>query len=465
MKIESGAPFTDVDDARVVVALEGRCAEDVRSLRFFAGSAPAEVVTVDVDKNAAHVLLKLGRVDGEIAISAARNDVEGTLVGVVKTTARRMPAIVATLELDDGVPIDFIPTNRAATVRVVPPADGTRVVVLPIDGVYTVIEEDGVQKVRSVGQGGGYVALRFAIRGTALPKNLGEVTLGVVRDPVQRPMRQGNVAAPLTGIVELRCIDLRGRVRLIMPGQVARVPYEERDGCYVTMHRDRLRPQDGVQKLMLDIDVSRPDGTSRPEARVGEPTVLRPTSGSRVAWIRGVAQPFDRVTVRVSHAQDDQHYAAKNEQPMTPPASQWAVVMGTSVARLYLTAAIPTVLYRISEKAYSGILSLNFGVLSRLTWVDSEGRDGILAVEAGVTGVGLAPVDTSASGQSLRQVATVAGLGLGVPIVNRATITQTSINLHAWFEYEISRALSGQGSPFGFIFGPSITFGNVGTYL
>ncbi|HVH40822.1 MAG TPA: hypothetical protein VM925_00720 [Labilithrix sp.] len=59
-------------------------------------------------------------------------------------------------------------------------------------------------------------------------------------------------------------------------------------------------------------------------------------------------------------------------------------------------------------------------MLSRLTWVDREGSDGILALEAGVTGVGLAPVDTSASGQSLRQVAMMAGLGLGVPIVNRA---------------------------------------------
>jgi hypothetical protein len=132
---------------------------------------------------------------------------------------------------------------------------------------------------------------------------------------------------------------------------------------------------------------------------------------------------------------------------------------------MYLTAAIPTVLYRVSDKATSGILSLNFGVLGRLTWVDFEGHDGILALEAGVTGVGLAPIDTSPSNTSLRQVGTVVGLGIGVPIANRALVTQTSINLHAWFEYEFARALSGDGSPYGFVFGPSITFGNVGTYL
>jgi len=124
------------------------------------------------------------------------------------------------------------------------------------------------------------------------------------------------------------------------------------------------------------------------------------------------------------------------------------------------------VLYRVSDVAYSGILSLNFGVLGRLTWVDMEGRDGLLALEAGVLGVGLAPVDTSAKGQSLRQVATVVGLGLGMPIANRALTTQASINLHAWFEYEMGRAIGiSEGSPYGFIFGPSITFGNVGSYL
>jgi hypothetical protein len=57
-------------------------------------------------------------------------------------------------------------------------------------------------------------------------------------------------------------------------------------------------------------------------------------------------------------------------------------------------------------------------------------------------------------------------VGLGVPIANRSLASQTSINLHAWLEYEISRDLGGQpGNPFGFIFGPSITFGNVGTNL
>ena len=41
--------------------------------------------------------------------------------------------------------------------------------------------------------------------------------------------------------------------------------------------------------------------------------------------------------------------------------------------------------------------------------------------------------------------------------------TETSINLHAWAEYEVSRAVGGQpGNPVVFVFGPSISIGNIG---
>jgi hypothetical protein len=465
MTIISGDPLADVDDARVVVKLEGTCADDVHALRFFAGASPAEVVRIDPGKGFARAVLRVGRLDDEVTIRAVRGEGEGTLAAAVKAKTQRIGSVNATLELDSGVPIDFIPSNRDAIVHVVPPADGLRAVLLPVEGVYTVIDQGGVQRVRSVGPPGGIVSLRFAIRSASLEGDLGATNLGVVRDSVQRPMHAGNVAASLAGVVEMRCVDRRGNTRTIAPGLTVQVPYAERDGCFIAMHKDKLPPEDGIQKLVLDIDVSRLDGTARPEAHLSEQTSLRPASGTRINFIKGAKDPFDRVVVRVAHAQDEQHYAAKSEQPLTPPAEQWALTMGTASARMYLTAAIPTVLYRVSEAKSSGILSLNFGVLGRLTWVDADGFDGILALEGGVLGVGLAPVDTSASGQSLSQVASVFGIGLGVPIVNRAAITQTSINLHAWFEYEISRTLGGVGSPFGFVFGPSITFGNVGTYL
>ena len=61
---------------------------------------------------------------------------------------------------------------------------------------------------------------------------------------------------------------------------------------------------------------------------------------------------------------------------------------GEGHARIYATTAIPTGLYRVSDRPHSGILTLNFGALERLTWLDSEGRDGFVGLEAGVMAVG-----------------------------------------------------------------------------
>jgi hypothetical protein len=60
-------------------------------------------------------------------------------------------------------------------------------------------------------------------------------------------------------------------------------------------------------------------------------------------------------------------------------------------------------------------------------------------------------------------VGAVLGLGVAVPIANRSTVTQASINLHAWLEADITG--SSDSSRYAFIFGPSISIGNVGTNL
>jgi hypothetical protein len=53
-----------------------------------------------------------------------------------------------------------------------------------------------------------------------------------------------------------------------------------------------------------------------------------------------------------------------------------------------------------------------------------------------------------------------------VPIANRALAGETAVNLHAWLELEPSRELgSGTGSAWAFVFGPSITVGNLGADL
>ena len=187
--------------------------------------------------------------------------------------------------------------------------------------------------------------------------------------------------------------------------------------------------------------------------------VLRASDQPRTAWIKGVLGRFDRVTVRVSHTGDSAAGDASHDEPSV----QFSIVFGTSHFRLYATGAIPTGLFRVSDRAHSGILTLNFGAILRATWLDQAGHEGFLGLEAGMLAEGLAGDVSATTGASLTQVATVTGIGLSVPIANRSLATETSINLHAWAEYEVSRGIGGeQGNPLGFVFGPSISIGNIG---
>jgi len=83
-------------------------------------------------------------------------------------------------------------------------------------------------------------------------------------------------------------------------------------------------------------------------------------------------------------------------------------------------------------------------------------------------GMGLAADNT-------RQLNIVSGLGMGVPLGNAGQPTQASINIHAWVAYRLGNeyapllktdgTASGLSIPlnhWAFIFGPSVSFGNVG---
>jgi hypothetical protein len=473
LTVISGSPLRAVDDARLVVKLSGACARDARSLRFRVRETSAEVLRVSVDGDAAYAVLRIGRIeDEEIAITALRPEPDVSIVGATRMATRTSQPPRARLELPGHGAIDFIPTNRDVRVRLSSGGDHLKLVLLPVSGVYESSTESGVTVLHPVPSAEGFVSLRFAYLAEELPAVLGDVALGFVVEPVQRPIHAANLPAPFGAsslgdhpLVELSCDVGGGKSVIVRPGSPIHVPYGAREGCRLVFHRERLSLDDGTQKLTLDISVTRAGGEPRPDARITEPILLRPGSEPRIVWIRGVAAPFDRVTIRLSHSNDETHYVLGDEIVGAAPSVQWAVIMGTSHARLYATTAIPTGLYRVSDRDHSGILTLNFGVLGRLTWLDADGIEGPLGLELGVMGVGLAN-DTSSTGRSLTQVATVLGAGLSVPIANRASPTETSINLHAWGEFEPSRQLgAGGGSPFGFVFGPSITIGNIGTNL
>jgi hypothetical protein len=469
MSIVSGDALRGVDASRAVVRVDARCAGEAHSLRWYSAGRALDVLGAVDDSGATFMLLGVGRVEGEeLVVTASRGGADGSIVGQARTRARTLPPPHATLGLDDGTTIDFVPTNRAATVRWAKAVGAGELALLPLEGVYDVSTQDGETLVRGQRGSGGFVALRFAWRVAALPGALGTADLAIVTDPVERPLHEASVPVPLgasaqgpSPIVELLCGAGAGQQR-VMPGADVHVPYDDRDGCRLEFHRERLAADGGAQRLQLDVDVTRVDGTARPEAHVSQSIVLRHGDQPRFAWIKGVAGPFDRVTIRLAHSDEPLGTDAAREEPSV----QWSIVFGTEHWRLYGTTAIPTGLYRVSDRAHSGLLSLNLGVVMRATWLDSQGHEGFLGLEGGVMAVGL-PNDTApGSGQSLTQVATVTGLALSVPIANRSLATETSINLHAWLEYEISRDVANEpGNPLGFVFGPSISIGNIGTNL
>lgn len=455
-----------VDATRVVVRVEGRCAAGASTMRYVVTGGRAEVESVTKDTTASYVLLHVPRVEGDnFTLSALRAEPDDSVVAVAKTTTTPTPHPHATLELAGVGPIDFLPTNRAAVVR--PPAIALgRLVVLPVEGAYAVETKDGVTSLHGVAKGSGFVSLRYAFRASGLPTAFAETDLATFDDALTLQLKEANVPATLVPVkgqplVELVCGDGDGKLVIVTPGETTHIPFAERDSCRFIFHRERLPEASGTQKLALEVEVRAVDGSSRPEAHVRTALTIRPGTEPRLAWIRGVDGAFDRVTVRLAHAADETHYTGDVDDDTA--SAQWSLVMGRARARLYATTAIPTGLYRVADAAHSGILTLNFGVLSRLTWLDGDGHEGFLGLETGVVLVGLAK-DTSPSGESLTQVATVLGMGLSVPIANRSLATETSVNLHAWMEYEPSRARAGQpGNPLGFVFGPSISIGNIGT--
>lgn len=473
MSIVSGAPVRNNDGAKVVVKLQGGCARELGSMRFESERGPAQLVQSVVVQDATFVLLGLGEFDAEsLTLTALRGGPESIVLAVAHTPTRTTPRVRASVEVSGFPNIDFIPNNRGGVVHVPSPGEHEHYALLPIEGVYEAENAaDGTMTIHGDPNAAGLTELRFGLRNSALPPPLDQADLAEVEDALQRSIHEANIPAPLgegalgkNPFVEMLC-GARGKLQRISIGVTDHLSFELRDTCRVVFHRERLAKEYGTQRINFEVDVIRADGTTRPEAHVAEVVTLRPGGEPRYAWIHGVLDPFDRIVVRLSHVADEAHYLGAAEIKTGAPAVQWSAVLGTGHVRLYGTTTIPTGLYRFSDNAHSGVLTLNFGVISRLTWLDSEGHEGFLGAEGGIMVIGLAN-SHSDTGESLTQVGAVLGLGVSVPIANRSLVTQASINLHAWFEADITRSGSNDSKGrYSIIFGPSITIGNVGLNL
>ena len=180
-----------------------------------------------------------------------------------------------------------------------------------------------------------------------------------------------------------------------------------------------------------------------------------------------MTEQFDQVTVRLSHVVDETRYVLGSAGKEAPPSAQWTATVEGGRARLYVSLSVPAGLYRINKPAAS--LTLNFGVLGRITWLDRRGKEGLLGLETGVLGASLIPQQYEGNPAFPPTLVTLLGLGLRVEIGRGA-----AIGVHLWGAYEFrseySYTPSGATEPrsathWSLLFGPSISIGNIGTNL
>lgn len=473
--LASGAPLRDVEESRLVVRMDGRCGGEAQSLRWSINNNPADLLRVERDGEAAYVLLRTGRLlDDRFTLVAQRPEPDGSVLAVLSGKTAPAPQVRPAIELPGYGRIDFIPSNRDAAVRTLPVGEHGKLVPLGVRGAYDVRSAENAVWVRGDENAAGFVSMRFGYRVDTVPPAFANTDLAILTEPLQRTVREACVPASISAsaktespLVELVCVGDHGHPESLEPGSTARIPFSQRDSCRVIIHRERLKPEEGPQEVALEITVSSLDGASRSEAHVSERMILRPAKESRVFWIQGVKRQFDRITVRVAHVIDESRFMGNSDTVSSAPSVQWAVVVGEGRLRLYATTTIPTGLYRLTEPR--GILTLNFGVMSRMTWLDETGHEGLFGFELGVMGVGLVKTESYNFPPTL---ATLAGFGISIPLGNRGEPSQATVNLHAWGVYEFRGDIQcSEGAPcppnhrFAFYFGPSISVGNVGMNL
>jgi hypothetical protein len=473
----SGEPLRNVDKLSILVRLDKTCTKDAEQLHWSVGGDTAEVLRVESLSDGLYVLLRVGSVSSERLTVVASRAEYGSVLAVISEKTREASPLRTGLRLLGFGDIDFIPKNREALLSVSPISRLGTLVPLAVPGAYTVIKRKGGYYVRGEFTSGGYTALHFGFRLNSVPEPFAKTNFASLVDPVQRPIREANVPAPLGAsstskhpIVELLCTIENKKLISISSGTDTHIPFSERDSCRLIIHRNRIPPESGEQRIDIDVSVDSVSG-SRPEARLTHRLILRHGSYEDVIWIRGAKEQFDSISIRVTHIIDESQYVTGAIRTEIPSA-QWTIVTESADLKFYATATIPASLYRFSHDPHdlgSGPLALNFGVLSRLTWLDSRGNEGLFGLEAGVMGMGL-------STENERHLALVGGMGISIPLGNLNQPTQASVNIHAWIAYRIGKReenwtdSNGNTEPvtlshWAFVFGPSITIGNIGTFL
>jgi hypothetical protein len=492
LQVVSSEPLRNADDVQILVRLDSACGAKVDELRWTVSSDPADVARVETLPDGVYVLLWVGRIARDRVTIIASRPESGSVLAVTSTKTVEVPAPNSGVSLPGFGEVDFIPRNRDAFLTLSHVEITGTLVPISVRGAYTIAQRPDGYYIRGDSASSGFTSVHFAyrfapgpaVRGGALsphvPEAFAMTDFAHLIDPVQRPIREASLPAPIASsslgakpTVELYCAQEGGKLTRMEPGSSQHIAFDRRDSCRLLVHRDRIPADAGEQRLELQVSVTAVGGAERGEAHMQQQLRLRHGDTTDVIWIRGAKEQFDRIDVHLTHVIDESLFAQGSKTPIALPSSQWSVVTEDAHLRFYATAAIPGSLYRFSDDPGdlgTGPLSLNFGVLSRLTWLDDSGHEGLLGLEGGVMGMGLAT-------DRERQLALVVGFGLALPLGNPNQLTQAAINIHAWLAYTVgdrtAPLLDEMGrfdrqvklNPWAFVFGPSITVGSIGVFL
>ncbi len=346
-------------------------------------------------------------------------------------------------------PVGFIPSNRDALVRF-GAADAEwldRLAIVDRPGFYRARRQGDAFVIRGEPGVAGHVPLRIAYRPEGLPDAPGARAGAVAvfdTDGVY-PVHTINIPVPLVADAPGRFIEARcgppGSEVVLTPGVLTRLAFEQRDTCRLVFALDRLPPEAGVQRLRV---------------RAGDHervlTLEHAEGHLTVSVGAGERKEYDVLTLSVAHDMTGDHYTLGADQNLGEEA-RFRVLLSDHHVRVSATTALPTGLFRFGRAGSGETVPISAGALVRLSYVQRDGHDFPVSLEAGLFG-------TNLSGRA--DFSMVAGLGLGIPVLNPDTALQASFNIHAWFEFSPTRSRAGQGGP-AFLFGPSFTIGRIST--
>ena len=157
--------------------VDARCNSNAESLRFTSNDNAAPVLDAETKEGDVYMLVALVRITTDKLVLAATRVVrDESLIGIATIKTVPSAQLRLSIHLLEFGPIDFVPTNRDASVSAVAPGVPGEIVVLPVAGAYSVKSQDGHGEAA-----GGLVVLRFALRDASLPGHLSEAALASYR--------------------------------------------------------------------------------------------------------------------------------------------------------------------------------------------------------------------------------------------------------------------------------------------